>query len=347
MSFHSGVRIIKGGVRALHGDGSGFRGRIRMVKAGFRKLNSYLSRSFPANLARILLFTCAALWGGSYIVAKVAIRVIPPLWLMGVRMMCACLLLMLLFRRRITPHLTRKVIWPALAVGLTYYGNMSLQTIALKSIEPGRSAFLTASYCVITPFAIWGLFHKKPRLVNIIAAVICLLGVGFVSLKPGTTGLALSVGDWMTLGCALLYAFNLALMGYFTRIFSPLSMTFLQFAVAGICFLTSAVVFEPAPSTAWLQTPVMLSFLYLIFFATFAAQIMQNVGLAHIQASSASIIMCTESLFSVAFSAMFMGERITVTSLIGFALIFVAILMSVVDFSRLLPKPKSRVSITS
>lgn len=338
MGFPLGARIVKGGVRALCGDGSGFSGRVRMVRAGFRKLYSLLSRSFPPNLARIMLFCCAALWGGSYVVAKVAITVIPPQWLMGIRMICACMLLMMLFRGRIVPHLTRKIILPAMAVGLTYYANMCLQTVALKSIEPGRSAFLTASYCVITPFAIWALFRKKPNFVNIIAALTCLLGVGFVSLKPGATGVALSAGDWMTLGCAVMYAFNLALMGHFTRTFSPLSMTFVQFAVAGVCFLFGACLFEPRPSHAWIQTPVMLSFVYLILFATFAAQIMQNVGLAHIPASSASIIMCTESLFSVAFSAIFMGEQITVTSLVGFILIFLAILLSVMDFNALLEK---------
>ncbi|WP_317643739.1 DMT family transporter [Bombiscardovia apis] len=318
-----------------------------MVKAGFNKLYSHLSRSFPPNLARLMLVCCAALWGGSYLMAKVAIRVIPPQWLMGLRMAGACLLLMLLFHKRIVPHLKRNIIVPALAVGLTYYTHMALQTVALQTMEPGRSAFLTAAYCVMTPFAIWAIFHRRPRIINVIAALVCLIGVGFVALKPGTATLSLTTGDWLTLACALSYAFNLALMGHFTRTFSPLSMTFMQFAVAGVCFFFGALVTEPMPNASWLQTATMLSFIYLVFLATFAAQIMQNVGLAHIQASSASIIMCTESLFSVAFSAMFMGEQITATTLVGFALIFCAILLSVVDFNKFLPKPKSQVIVTA
>ena len=61
-----------------------------------------------------------------------------------------------------------------------------------------------------------------------------------------------------------------------------------------------------------------------------SAQIMQNIGLAHVPASQASIIMCTESLFAVTFSALFWGETIMWSSLVGFALIFVAVLMSVI-----------------
>lgn len=33
----------------------------------FSKLRSRWSRSFPPNLARLMLLGCAALWGGSYL----------------------------------------------------------------------------------------------------------------------------------------------------------------------------------------------------------------------------------------------------------------------------------------
>ena len=39
----------------------------------FSKLRSRWSRNFPPNLARLMLLGCAALWGGSYLLAKFAI----------------------------------------------------------------------------------------------------------------------------------------------------------------------------------------------------------------------------------------------------------------------------------
>ena len=80
---------------------------------------------------------------------------IPPQWLMGLRMIGACLCMLALFHKHIVPYLTPKIIVPALVVGLTYWGTMVTQTIGLQTIEPGRSAFLTAAYCVLTPFATW------------------------------------------------------------------------------------------------------------------------------------------------------------------------------------------------
>lgn len=44
----------------------------------FNKLRSRWSRSFPPNLARLMLLGCAALWGGSYLLAKFAMERFRP-----------------------------------------------------------------------------------------------------------------------------------------------------------------------------------------------------------------------------------------------------------------------------
>ena len=271
----------------------------------FSKLRSRWSRNFPPNLARLMLLGCAALWGGSYLLAKFAMEAIPPQWLMGLRMIGACLCMLALFHKHIVPYLTPKIIVPA------------------------RSAFLTAAYCVLTPFATWIISKNRPKAINLVAGVICLIGVGFVSLKPGGS-LSLSAGDWLTIATAVIFSFNLTCLGVYTKRFDPIAVTFVQFGVAGVLFIIGALFTEPMPNASWLAPSVVASVLYLFLGATMSAQIMQNIGLAHVPASQASIIMCTESLFAVTFSALFWGETIMWSSLVGFALIFVAVLMSVI-----------------
>jgi len=300
------------------------------ARSRFQEFRSRMSRTFPPNLARIMLLCCAALWGGSYLVAKVAMTAITPQWLMTMRMTGSCIIMFVLFHRVIIPALTREIIIPALVVGVTYYGTMIMQTEGLTTIDPGRSAFLTASYCVLTPFAAWIVVKQRPKLINLVAAIICLTGVGFVALKPGSGALALGVGDWMTIANAVLFSFNLTFLGRYTQRFHPIAVTFMQFAVADVFFLIGALFTEPLPNASWLAPNVIMSFLYLLIGATTLAQIMQNIGLAHVPPSSAAIIMCTESLFAVAFSAIFWGEAIGWTSIVGFSLIFAAVIMSVV-----------------
>ena len=300
------------------------------ARSRFQEFRSRMSRTFPPNLARIMLLCCAALWGGSYLVAKVAMTAITPQWLMTMRMTGSCIIMFVLFHRVIIPALTREIIIPALVVGVTYYGTMIMQTEGLTTIDPGRSAFLTASYCVLTPFAAWIVAKQRPKLINLVAAIICLTGVGFVALKPGSGALALGVGDWMTIANAVIFSFNLTFLGRYTQRFHPIAVTFMQFAVADVFFLIGALFTEPLPNASWLAPNVIMSFLYLLIGATTLAQIMQNIGLAHVPPSSAAIIMCTESLFAVAFSAIFWGEAISLTSIVGFSLIFAAVIMSVV-----------------
>ena len=263
------------------------------ARSRFQEFRSRMSRTFPPNLARIMLLCCAALWGGSYLVAKVAMTAITPQWLMTMRMTGSCIIMFVLFHRVIIPALTREIIIPALVVGVTYYGTMIMQTEGLTTIDPGRSAFLTASYCVLTPFAAWIVVKQRPKLINLVAAIICLTGVGFVALKPGSGAFALGVGDWMTIANAVIFSFNLTFLGRYTQRFHPIAVTFMQFAVADVFFLIGALFTEPLPNASWLAPDVIMSFLYLLIGATTLAQIMQNIGLAHVPPSSAAIIMCT------------------------------------------------------
>ncbi|KFF30832.1 EamA-like transporter family protein [Bifidobacterium bombi DSM 19703] len=299
-------------------------------KNGARSGTSISGRGLSPDIARVMLLACAALWGASYLVAKDVISVIPPQWLMTIRTGGACLIMLLIFHKQIIPSLKPTIVVPALVVGATYYATMVLQTNGLRTIDSGRSAFLTASYCVLTPFAAWLALRQRPGLLNVVAAVICLIGVGLVSLKPGTSSVSLSQGDVMTLLCAVIFAINLTYLGVYSKRFNALAVTFVQFAVAFVCFLIGALFTEPRPTGAWLDAPVVTGVLYLLLGATTLGQIMQNTGLKYLSATNASILMCTESLFAQLFSSVFGGERIGGVTILGFAFIFAAVLLSVV-----------------
>jgi drug/metabolite transporter (DMT)-like permease len=184
-------------------------------------------------LGQIRLLACAMLWGGSYPTAKVAMTAIPVQWLMACRELTAAIVMLLLFHKHIIPFLTKRIVVPMLAIGATYYFTMLLQMKGLTMIAPGRSSFLTASYCVIIPFTSWILLRQKPTQRNIIAAIICMLGVGFISLDSGLGGLSFSFGDMLTLTCAVIFSFNLVLIGKWAKDFDPIALTFVMFSFSG------------------------------------------------------------------------------------------------------------------
>ena len=114
-------------------------------------------------------------------------------------------------------------------------------------------------------------FKNRPKAINLVAGVICLIGVGFVSLKPGGS-LSLSAGDWLTIATAVIFSFNLTCLGVYTKRFDPIAVTFVQFGVAGVLFIIGALFTEPMPNASWLAPSVVASVLYLFLGATMSAR---------------------------------------------------------------------------
>ena len=149
-----------------------------------------MKKGLSPTTGRVMLLCCAMLWGGSYPIAKVAMGVVTPQWLMGLRLVGASTIMLILFRKRIVPYLNKSIIIPGLVTGLTYWGTMISQTVGLTMIEPGRSAFLTSAYCVLVPFVSWLLMRQRPAARNIVAAALasCRSGPGWAGsrLAPAT-----------------------------------------------------------------------------------------------------------------------------------------------------------------
>jgi len=67
---------------------------------------------------------------------------------------------------------------------------------------------------------------------------------------------------------------------------------------------------------------------YLALFCTTIALLLQNIGQKYVAPSSASIILSLESVFGALFSFILYHETLGVQKIIGFALVFVAIMIS-------------------
>lgn len=64
-------------------------------------------------------------------------------------------------------------------------------------------------------------------------------------------------------------------------------------------------------------------------FSTTLGMSLQNIGESMTKASYAALILSLESVFGVLFSSLLLGEKLTVQMGIGFAVIFLGIILSV------------------
>ncbi|XOQ64494.1 MAG: DMT family transporter [Bifidobacterium crudilactis] len=275
-----------------------------------------------------MLIIAAATWGGGYTFSKIALETLSVQWMMAIRLcLSVAIMVVLLWRRIRRTHLTHLLV-PGILLGLTYWIAFMFQMRGLALTEPGRNAFLTATYCVFVPFLVWIIAKQRPAARHILAAMICLFGVGFIAIPKVGASLSLGQGDTLTLIGAVLFAINLVLSGMFAKKFDMLMLTLIEFATAATLFTGGALITDPIPQAAAFSWTTLASLAYLIIGSTLVAQNFQNLAFSKVPAAQGSLILCTESLFGLLFSVVLVHEHISPTNLVGFALIFFAIVLS-------------------
>ena len=282
--------------------------------------------ALPSWVFKAMLFATAVFWGSGFFVMKDAVEVLGPSTLVGTRYSLAALVMLVLFHRNIRAHLTRDVVGAGLLLGVVYFLAFLVQTIGLADTTPGKNAFLTAVYVVLVPFVFWVVARRRPTLSNIVMAVICLAGIGLVSLDES---LSIGYGDAMTLLCTLFYATHVALLGRFAPGKDVFTLAFLQHMVCGVLGLSLGLLTEPQPAFSQIANPAFLGQIaWLALVCSFGATLFQTIGQSRVAPAQATIIMSLESVFGVLFSVLFYGEVLTVRIFVGFALVFVAIVGS-------------------
>ena len=285
-------------------------------------------------LAKPMLFAAALIWGTSFFIMKNALDVMPVFFLLAIRFTAGAALLALIAWKR-WKHLTPDYLWRGAVIGGFLFLAYSIQTFGLALTTPSKNAFLTAVYCVIVPFLTWAVVKVRPDGYNIAAALLCVTGVGLVSLSGELT---IQAGDLLTLCCALFYAAHIVAVAKVSPGKDVTLLTVFQFAFAGLYAWIGGGLTETFLAAALTSPEVMLPLAYLCVMATTVALLFQNVGMVWSDPASGAVILSLESVFGVLFSVLFYGDPVTAQLLAGFALIFVAVVCSETKFSFLRKK---------
>lgn len=281
-------------------------------------------------LAKPMLFAAALIWGTSFFIMKNTLDVMPVFYLLAIRFTAGAILLSLAAWKR-WKDFSPDYLWRGAVIGGFLFLAYSVQTFGLALTTPSKNAFLTSVYCVMVPFLTWAVVKTRPDRYNVAAALLCVTGVGLVSL---TEELSINAGDLLTLCCALFYASHIAAVAKVCPRKDITLLTVFQFAFAALYAWICGACTETFPAA--LGDPAVLwPLAYLCVMATTVALLFQNVGMIWSDPASASVILSLESVFGVLFSVIFYGDPITGRLLIGFALIFVAVVCSETKFSFL------------
>ena len=272
--------------------------------------------------AEIALAFVALLWGGTFVMVKAALADISSLVFLSLRFSLAGVLLLLYFRKQTIFRIPVKSLGLAALVGALLMSGYVLQTVGLLTTSPAKSAFLTGLYIPLTPIFGAILFRRSPLWQEILGLVLVVAGTALLSWPGERFNMAL--GDWLTVGCAVAFAFHIVALGHFTPVVGFAPLTCLQilfgagFAAIGVP-LAEKPFWNPAPST-------FVAIIVAGVLATAVAFAVQTWAQQHTSATRAALLFSLEPVFAWIISFLVTGEVLTGRSAIGAMLVLSGIL---------------------
>lgn len=283
----------------------------------------------PSYIAyHVLALVTAAVWGSTFVSTKILLtNGLSPAQIMVIRFSIAYLLILLLSHR---PLFSRKLSDEFLMIGAGITGG-SLYFLAENSALIYTQASNVAIIIAVTPLltAIAAhFFSRGERFSRTLAtgSVIALAGVVLVVLN-GRFVLHLNPkGDMLTIAAAVLWALYSIIIVRLQRRYSSLFITRKVFFYGIVTLLPYLFIHEAALDFGLLLRPAVIgNLLFLGLIASFACYWAWNAAIARIGSVNASNYLYLNPVVALITSAIALDERITVTALIGTALIMLGV----------------------
>lgn len=283
-------------------------------------------KNYSLFLGKLALFTATVIWGSSFFIMKNTVEHIPSNLLLAIRFSFGFFAMSLIFAPKWKKADRYYLKWGSLA-GVVLYTAYLMQTLGLTDPlhTPGKNAFLTAVYCVIVPFLFWIFNKKRPTVFNVLAALVCISGIWLIAVEESGK---IGWGDALTLVGGLMYAFHIIIISNCSKSKDIILITIIQFGSAALCSWIMSFILGNVSLIGAVNKENLLSLGYLAVFCTTVALLLQNVGQKFVPPASASIILSLESVFGALFSVLVYRETLSFKKLIGFIVIFVAIMIS-------------------
>jgi drug/metabolite transporter (DMT)-like permease len=311
--------------------------------------------SRPGLAAWAALLAVWVVWGSTYLAIRVADRSIPPFAMAGARYLAAGALLYPLAslgsRRRqaaapgpgtrATP--SRLAQWGGMAVVgtlLLAFGNGGV-SYAEQTLPSGLAALLVASVPLWMALADRVINGQRIPLLGWLALVIGIGGIAVLA-RPSGNGEVLPI--LVVLGASVSWGIGSVLAGRLPAPASPLVGSAMEMLTGGIVLtVLAAATGELAHiDPARVSGESLLGLLYLIGPGSLVGLTCYVIALRRLPTAVVSTYAYVNPVVAVSLGALFLGERPTLATLLGGAIVVIAVAMLLVNRSRPVPEGRTR-----
>jgi drug/metabolite transporter (DMT)-like permease len=275
--------------------------------------------------ADLALVAVAFLWGFTFVIVKSALADASTLVFLALRFSLAAVLLFAVLRMRGSSLSGFMGSWRGgLVTGLTLFAGYVLQTVGLLTTSASKSAFLTGLYIVLVPLFAAVIARRVPLWVEWGGAALALAGTVLLTLGPVTGG-GLTIGDILTIGCAVVYALYILAVEHYSSTDNHGVLALWQVLAVALASAVLCPWIEP-PRLVW--TPnLTFAIVTTALFATALCYILYTWAQARTTATRAAIIFALEPVFAAITARLWSGDRWTGRTLSGAGLILGAIVL--------------------
>ena len=285
-------------------------------------------------------FLAALIWGMSFVFQSTGVEKIDIFTFTTLRSLIGVLVLIpmsvfsIRFAQKKNPQppqvqkKARKDLFKAsLLCGICLFFGHNLQQSAFAYTEAGKVGFLTALYMILVPLI--GLIFLRRNVSKAVwfSVLLACCGIFLISFKPGAFG-SFGKGELYALGCSLFFAIQIVISDEYANRVDCIAMCCVEFAVCGVLSAVCMFLLEQPNMTAILSAKWEL--LYVGVLSTAGAFTLQLVGQKNTDPVLASMLLCLESVFSVLFAWIILGQHLSAQEITGCAVMFIAILLTLI-----------------
>ncbi len=282
-----------------------------------------MSRSLKAHL---LLLLATFFWGATFVQIKDALRQITPLTFNAIRMIVGGVALVLVYRRHLTrvPVPTVKV---SVLLGALLWAGYSFQTKGLVYTTPSKSAFVTGVSIVLVPVFLALFWRRTVNRRTALGVALAMAGLYLLTVPAAAGGFAaINRGDLLTLGCAVVFGFQIIVVGRVMMHHRFEHIGPLQIVAAATLMTATAPLLE-RPVIVW-SPRVIAAILVTGLLCTAAAFTIQAWAQQFLPPTHTALIFLMEQVFAWMTSFLVLHERLGYRASLGAVLILAGILVA-------------------
>ena len=284
-----------------------------------------ISKQFKGSLC---LVAASLVWGMAFSAQSNAMKYIQPFTFVFLRSTITCAVLTLaqpVFAKLSgnrpdseTMPSMREHLRAGTLIGIFLVLATIFQQIGLVYTTPAKSGFVTALYIVIVP--LMGLFlGRRVPLTVWVGLALSLAGLFLLCVQ---NDYSINIGDLFTLASALMFSFQITLLGRYAPRMDAIKLSAVQFGTAAVISGVVAFGFE-TPRIDGIMACIG-SILYVAVFSGAVGYTLQVVGQKYTDPTIASLLMCLESVFAALGGWMILGQSLLPRELLGCALMLAA-----------------------